>query len=295
MSLSKRSKTKTEHSGAKNGGGHWGTREEAKQASKKHRRTNSKKVIHEERVKISLKKKIEPTLETPKNIHPWRVCPYGEHQVITHPLNMPSGVTTRHWHCAKNPSGKDHLYPGEIQEIANQNFSSTKTNPCSLPLDFGNNGNAFDTLIAGWTQYWNDIFKSSDPLDPNLVKALIASESSFKPVLLANKKNSNSARGLTQITNATRKILGDAKGELKDHLLPVTKADLNDPNINICAGIRWLFHKRDLASHKLGHSATWDETIYEYKGASKTTPKKAQKIIGKFNKYYEVYKKCEKK
>ena len=48
MSLAKRSKMKTEHSGAKNGGGHWGTRAEAKNISKKHRRENDKAQIKRE-------------------------------------------------------------------------------------------------------------------------------------------------------------------------------------------------------------------------------------------------------
>ncbi len=39
---------KTEHSGAKNGGGHWGTREDAKSLSKRSRRSNSKKIIKKE-------------------------------------------------------------------------------------------------------------------------------------------------------------------------------------------------------------------------------------------------------
>ena len=39
---------KTEHNGAKNGGGHWGKREEAKRLSKKARRTNGKKAIKEQ-------------------------------------------------------------------------------------------------------------------------------------------------------------------------------------------------------------------------------------------------------
>lgn len=38
-------KLKTEHAGAKNGGGHWGDRLEAKTLSKKARRINSKKDI----------------------------------------------------------------------------------------------------------------------------------------------------------------------------------------------------------------------------------------------------------
>ena len=41
-------KAKTEHAGAKNGGGHWGTREEAKSVSKKLRRHDSKKMISTE-------------------------------------------------------------------------------------------------------------------------------------------------------------------------------------------------------------------------------------------------------
>ncbi|MGB0454005.1 MAG: hypothetical protein ACPGJV_09860 [Bacteriovoracaceae bacterium] len=38
-------KMKTEHTGAKNGGGFWGTREEAKKSSKKLRRENAKSLI----------------------------------------------------------------------------------------------------------------------------------------------------------------------------------------------------------------------------------------------------------
>ena len=143
-------------------------------------------------------------------------------------------------------------------------------------------------------RYWNDIFKPSEPLDPNFVKAMIASESRFNPEILANPQNSNSARGLTQITNKTRTILDNKKGELKDHYITVTKKELNDPNTNICAGIRWLFHKRDLTTSKLGHQASWLETIYDYKGASKASPERAEEIMKIFNNFYEVYKKCGK-
>lgn len=41
-----RSKLKTEHAGAKNGGGHWGRRAEAKKDSKKRRRAADKKALH---------------------------------------------------------------------------------------------------------------------------------------------------------------------------------------------------------------------------------------------------------
>ena len=41
-------KLKTEHSGAKNGGGHWGTRYEAKSLAKKLRRIRNKILIKKE-------------------------------------------------------------------------------------------------------------------------------------------------------------------------------------------------------------------------------------------------------
>jgi hypothetical protein len=55
MSLGKR-KHKNEHAGAKNGGGHWGTRAEAKGASKKLRRSGSKDIIQSELALVAHKK-----------------------------------------------------------------------------------------------------------------------------------------------------------------------------------------------------------------------------------------------
>jgi Transglycosylase SLT domain len=235
------------------------------------------------------------------SVHPWRVCPYGEHWVRTHPMHVPpskthpgGSVTTRHQHCAHNPSRKDQLYPEEIQEITNQNFHDLKNKPCPLPLKFRAKGSKYDEPIAGWVQYWNEVLKPDEPLDPNLVKALIASESGFEPKKLYKKTDSNSARGLTQITNATRKLLGGAKGGLKDHLITVTKSELNDPNVNICAGVRWLFEKRRLASSMLKRPASWLEAIWEYKGLRTASKEDAEKIKNIFNKFYEELKKCGK-
>src|SRR3989338_2890767 len=231
--------------------------------------------------------------------HPWRLCPPGRHWVRTHPLAIPPSkkdptgyMTTRHGHCADNPTKRDQLYPDEIQEISEQNFSNVKEKPCSLDLGYGENGHTYDDLIAGWTKYWNEVFQPESPLDPNVVKALIATESSFKSKKLADNKDPNSARGLMQITNQTRKILGDEKGELKDSFLTVTREKLNDPSTNICAGIRWLFHKQRLASIRLKKNATWEEAINEYKGGRKPTKKRATEIMNKFKEKLEVLKKC---
>ncbi|MBC7690317.1 MAG: transglycosylase SLT domain-containing protein [Methylotenera sp.] len=235
------------------------------------------------------------------SIHPWRVCPYGEHQVISHPRHNPpskthpEGSTSNvRWHCARNPTGKDQLYADEIREIAAQHFSGLKNKPCPLSLGFPN-GSKYDDLISGWVQYWNEVLKPDQPLDPNLVKALIASESNFYPEKLNNKKDSNSARGLMQITNETRKLL-DAETELKDHFVTATQEDLNDPGVNICAGVRWLFRKREIASTvRLKRPATWLEAAEEYKGDLKgllNGSNKSQTDVAPFLKYLKEIEKC---
>ncbi|MBX9704033.1 MAG: transglycosylase SLT domain-containing protein [Silvanigrellaceae bacterium] len=240
--------------------------------------------------------------EKKAKIHPWRLCPVGEHWVRSHSMHIPPSKkhpegyeTIRRGHCAQNPSGKDVFYPEEINKISEQSFKNIEPKACPLELNYGAGGSKYDYLIAGWTKYWNEVFTLSDPLDPNFVKALIATESSFDPNNLADRKNPNSARGLMQITNLTRKILGDEKGELKNHFINVTREELNDPSTNICAGIRWLFHKRKLASSKLNRQATWNETVYEFKGL-KTVPKeRAEELLGRVSVLLEKYKKCEKK
>jgi hypothetical protein len=247
------------------------------------------------------KKKQLSVKKAPKKTHTWRLCSPGEHWVRTHPLTIPpsqknpaGSVTTRRGHCARNPTGKDQLYPDEIQEMAKQNFRNVKEKPCPIPLGAGKAGTRYDDLIAGWTKYWNDVFKPEPPLDPNIVKALIASESGFDPKILANKKNKNSARGLMQITNDTRKILGDEKGELKDHYLTLTREDLNDPSNNICAGIRWLFRKHVIASSLLKRTATWEEAVAEFKGARTVAKARASVLMMRFSEKLETLKKCKK-
>ena len=240
----------------------------------------------------------EITPEAKENIHPWRLCPAGQHCVRQHTMRVPpskihsaSYDTTRREHCACNPRGKEQLHAKEIQDMAKQHFINLPNKPCPINLNFSKeqdrlDGNACDDIIAGWVQYWNDIFKPITPLTSNFVKALIASESGFKPTELSDKKNQNSARGLTQLTDKTRKILGDAKGELKNHLIDITQEDLNDPVINICAGIRWLFRKKEIATAKLKREATWQEAMAEYKGLNTEPEGRATVLRNRFNNDY---------
>jgi soluble lytic murein transglycosylase-like protein len=73
------------------------------------------------------------------------------------------------------------------------------------------------------------VLNPKEPLDPNLVKALIASESSFDPGSGRTRKARNAARGLMQLNSQAVKALGDEKGEIKDHYVVISGNDRYDP------------------------------------------------------------------
>jgi hypothetical protein len=196
--------------------------------------------------------------------HLWRLCPVGQAWVRPHPRIGTKGVRG---HCRHNPSGKDQIYLDEIIEISSKKFADleSKDLPSSHALGFAQ-GKKFDLIIAGWTKYWNEVLNIKDPLDPDLVKALIATESGFRTNLKVRAgKKAGYARGLMQVTDWTQAILEDEKGEIKDHYVNVPQNKMNDANGNIAAGIRWLFRKRETASAALKREATWEEAIAEYK------------------------------
>lgn len=98
--------------------------------------------------------------------HKWRKCPLGQH-----------------W---RGPSDIDK--------------HKRKRSITSNSLGY-KRGNDFDHLIDGWVTYWNDILKPKVPLDPDFVKVMIATESSFdsKSTAFAGKRAGH-ARGLMQVT-----------------------------------------------------------------------------------------------
>lgn len=198
------------------------------------------------------------------------MCPAGQHWVSAHSLHVPiskknpDGVTARVGHCRLNPSKKDQLYPDEIQAMADRHFGRLRKLP--TPNRLGRtNGNDYDRIIAGWVKYWNEVLTPVDPLDANLVKALISTETDFKKSKKALAGKGNWARGLMQVTDETIKVLKDEKGEIREFLVNLDENKAFDPNLNICAGIRWLFHKKKLLEGKLKRSATWEEAAMEYK------------------------------
>jgi hypothetical protein len=227
---------------------------------------------------------------TTKKVHKWRLCPYGEHWVKEHSKTIKEKEYVWSGHCALNPSGKDQLYPEEILEIEKKYFNRIKGGPSIAPSIASwkfENRDKYDHLIKGWTRYWNDVFESADPLDPDFVKALIASESSFEEGAINKNGARSSARGLTQLIDQTIKVLGDDKGELKDHFVIITHEQALNPSLNICAAVRWLFRKKETASARLKRAATWDEVMMEYKAvlSKKVNGKPYNKNISKtFNK-----------
>ena len=174
-----------------------------------------------------------------------------------------------------------------MQEIAKQRFQDLKSDLNPDLLGF-KNGSSYDVFIAGWTKYWSDIFKPKLSLDPNIVKALIGSESSFNPLVKVRAGKNNMARGLMQVTDETREFLSDEKGELKDHFVNLTDKEALDPNLNICAGIRWLFRKREIVEKKYGKDVSWDRVIYFYKAAQKNP-----KVMDKFRTYLKRLQKSK--
>jgi len=221
---------------------------------------------------INLEKDIEKVfLETADSIHPWRHCPLGYYFVQEFNRSVPiseknpSGTTSVREHCRRNPSGRDQLYPDEIYLISN--IGKTHSLPKIGKMSAPRNANDYDQLITIWTQYWNDVLLPKEKLSPSVVKALFFSESSFNLKVKEKKVGPrNYARGPLQITDETRRILADESGEVKNHHMTLSSADVKQIELAVAAAVRWLFHKRELASKYLRRQASWDEAVADYKG-----------------------------
>lgn len=230
--------------------------------------------------------------EKDKKAHPWRRCSIGQHFVKEHIIHIkpskkhPDGIVKVHEHCANNPSHKEELSYDEIQYITQTYFNALSGPPTAgLLIKEYPTSDDFDDLIRGWTKYWDDIFSLDDPLDANLIKALLGSESSF----LIDPPGTKSAHGLMQIRHDTFLILQNPKGELHDYLVRILWRKILDPTSNICMGIRWLFQKKKLASIRLKRTASWDEAVIEYKSYWDEVNKgKIPAGLAKFRKFYEI-------
>ena len=95
------------------------------------------------------------------------------------------------------------------------------------------------------------------------------------------------AYGLMQILTPTVKYLGGYKKELHNHFLQIDLKDINDPVLNIAAGVRWLFRKKEIAdakARKRGIKATWLEAIMGYKGRKTLNHREIKSVIENYEK-----------
>lgn len=225
-----------------------------------------------------------------KEFNPWRLCPVGEHWVRRHD-RFKKNLEDVDGHCRKNKSNKDYIKGDEIDLITKHDlFRNPKLKALQNDLGFnrlGVSGNQYDDLINGWTAYWNDVFKTDPPLDPNYVKALMATESGFNSKSIAQNKSKKigPARGLMQITEKTQKQLAGIEKELKDQYVILDDKEIWDPNKNISAGIRWLFRKREITKVKLKRAPTWKEVLMNYKGKTNSRTTETKKVQKKLTEY----------
>jgi len=208
--------------------------------------------------------------------------------VREHPRNVlvseknPDGITIVDQHPRRLPGTS--LTPEEIISIAKSYDRKSLVYPASGKLKEYKNSDKYDELIAIWTDYFNQKFNSEHKLDPNVIKALIASESEFKE----NPRNPL-AIGIAQITKDTHKIVQDPKGEVKDFIFnKIRQKDLKNPEIAIPIAVRWLFRKKELAAFKLKRVPTPEEIILEYKDLLRSKTKYKDKALNNFRKNYAL-------
>jgi soluble lytic murein transglycosylase-like protein len=174
------------------------------------------------------------------------MCTPGTHLVHEHERVCKSGTASWvHTHIRKN---KGKIRPGLLKENIHFLFWTAQKKYSSLNaiVGFKDKGSEYDALIQFWLEYWKSqgmLFPND--LEPLMIKALIAKESTFNP----NEKNKvSTAAGLMQITEQSLRILGGHPNtkkwiEVRNNLIHVKKDDRFDPVVNIALGVRWLGYK----------------------------------------------------
>ncbi len=198
----------------------------------------------------------------------------------------PDGVTIVDEHLRRLKG--TYLDPEEIKPTFAMYDRKGLVYPALGKLGIYRNSDKYDEAIAVWTDYFNKKFNANPPLDPDVVKALIASESGFRVDPTENKI----ALGIAQITRPTLKILQDPQGEAKDFIFnKIRQKDLKDPNIAIPMCVRWLFRKRATAMNRLKRTPDHEEIILEYKGLLKSNSDYKKAGLKKYREAYAELKK----
>lgn len=212
--------------------------------------------------------------------------------VRAHPLKVPvskknpTGITLRDQHIRRLPG--TYLKREEIEEVFKNHRRDGILFPSAGKIPKPKSADNYDELIAVWVDYFNSKLKTEPPLDPDVFKALLASESTFRHHTPENK----TAFGIAQITKQTLSILQDPKGEATEFVFSdIRQKDLRDPYIAIPMGVRWLMYKAKRAEAKLGRQPSNEEVILEYKGLLKSKTKYKGKALESYRSYYDLLKK----
>ena len=174
---------------------------------------------------------------------------FGEHYVRRHPRSTKKGMTQVSAHCRKNPKGKENLL--DASNLRHIYYSSGLKKYPTLPAIKGFRGfHDYDPMIQFWTEYWKKKKVLHKQVDPLLIKAMIAAESSFRP-RVRTKDPRSTATGLMQLTGSTLKTLKgnpdrDGYIEVKHDPVHLENDDRLDPLVNIATGIPWLGHKMEV-------------------------------------------------
>lgn len=205
------------------------------------------------------------------------MCPLGFHVVKGHWRTCASGTVT--WvdtHLRKN-RGKITMYLFENLQFLYWN-NAKKYPKINAIKGFPGHHN-LDGVIQFWLSYWRSRgVKFPQGLDPLHIKALIAAESSFNPKA---KAKTSTATGLMQILSTSLQHLKGVRKnnwrEVRDNYLRISRKELEDPVVNIAAGIRWLGHKYFLRRNlsKKGIRIT----IRDYHSRTKAGEAYADKIL----------------
>ena len=133
-------------------------------------------------------------------------CPLGQHYVKDHTRRTKkSGIVSVSAHCRVNPKGKEKLL--HASNLRHLYYNRLKKIYPKLRAIKGFRGfHKYDPMIQFWTEYWKDKDVLPKEVDPLLIKAMIAAESSFRP-RVRTKDSRSTATGLLQLTESTLKTL----------------------------------------------------------------------------------------
>lgn len=107
--------------------------------------------------------------------------------VRAHPLHVPiseknpTGITIRDRHIRRLPG--TYLKREEILGVFKNYRRQDIVYPTPGKIPRPKNADNYDELIAVWVDYFNNKLKTDLPLDPDVFKALLASESGFRIVI----------------------------------------------------------------------------------------------------------------